>query len=53
MISGLRGSMRRHAEAAREEVERALDHAGRPWLRRLSLWLDAHVLLEEEEERGE
>jgi hypothetical protein len=37
----------RHAQAAREQIERALDFTGWPWARRLSLWLDAFVILEE------
>jgi len=35
------------ARAARAELEAALDGAGWPWARRLSLWLDALVILEE------
>ncbi len=37
----------RQARAARADVERALDAAGWPWSRRISLWLDALVLVEE------
>jgi hypothetical protein len=35
------------ARAARALMELALDHAGWPWSRRLSLWIDLLVLLEE------
>ncbi len=35
------------ARAARAEVDAALDAAGWPWSRRLSLWLDVLVLIEE------
>ncbi len=35
------------ARDARAEIERALDAHGWPWSRRLSLWLDALVHLEE------
>lgn len=35
------------ARAARAEVEAALAAAGWPWRRRLSLWLDALLILEE------
>lgn len=34
------------ARAARRAVEDALDAAGWPWSRRLSLWLDALLVLE-------
>lgn len=40
----------RHALAAREArgiVEHALDAAGWPWSRFLSLWIDALVIIEE------
>lgn len=37
----------RHARAARGQLELALDAAGCPWSRLLSLWIDARVLLEE------
>jgi hypothetical protein len=33
--------------AARGEIEAALDFVGWRWIRRLSLWLDALVVLEE------
>ncbi len=36
------------ARAARGEIEATLAAAGWPWSRRLSLWLDVLVLLEEE-----
>lgn len=39
---------RQQARAARAVVEAALASAGWPWSRRLSLWIDALVLLEEE-----
>jgi hypothetical protein len=35
------------ARAARRQVEEALGGAGWPWSRRLSLWLDALLMLEE------
>jgi len=35
------------ARSARAEIERALDTAGWPWRRRLSLWIDALLVLEE------
>lgn len=35
------------AQAARAEIESALDAAGWLWLALLSLWLDALLLLEE------
>jgi len=35
------------ARATRGAVEQALDGAGWPWSLRLSLWLDALVILEE------
>lgn len=35
------------AQAARAAVEAALDAAGWPWSRRLSLWIDALVIVEE------
>jgi hypothetical protein len=35
------------ARAARREVEEALTARGWPWARRLSLWVDALVVLEE------
>jgi hypothetical protein len=38
----------RQAWAARGLVERALDVIGWRWLRRLSLWIDALVILEED-----
>lgn len=38
---------RRQAQAAREQLELALDFGGWPWSRRLSLWLDCLVILEE------
>jgi hypothetical protein len=37
----------RAARAARAIVETALDRRGWPWLRRLSLWLDALAAIEE------
>jgi hypothetical protein len=37
------------ARAARAIIETALDAAGWPWRRRLSLWLDMLVRLEERE----
>jgi hypothetical protein len=44
--------VKQHARAARRQIEAALDHAacGRtwPWSSRLSAWLDALVMLEEE-----
>jgi hypothetical protein len=39
------------ARAARGVTEAALDAAGWPWSRRISLWLDALVVLEEQGER--
>lgn len=36
-----------YARSARDIVESALDAGGRPWSRRISLWLDALVVLEE------
>lgn len=39
---------RQAARAARRIVELALDAAGWPWSRRLSLWLDALVILDED-----
>ena len=48
--SGLRAIVTRHhlqARAARGQMELALDAAGWPWSRRLSLWIDALVVLEE------
>ncbi len=39
--------MRQEARAARGQLELALDGAGWPWSRRLSLWIDALVILEE------
>jgi hypothetical protein len=38
---------RRRAREARRDVEAALDAAGWPWARALSLWLDALLVLEE------
>jgi hypothetical protein len=38
---------RREARAARAVVEAALDASGWPWSRRLSLWLDALIVIEE------
>jgi hypothetical protein len=38
----------REARGARREVERALDSAGWPWRRRLSLWLDALLVIEDD-----
>ncbi len=35
------------ARAARGEIESALDAVGWPWARRLSLWIDVLVLVEE------
>jgi hypothetical protein len=35
------------AQAARALVEAALDGVGRPWSGRLSLWIDALLILEE------
>ena len=35
-------------KAARLDVETALEACGWPWSRRLSLWIDALVLLEEQ-----
>jgi hypothetical protein len=35
------------ARATRGVVEDALDSAGWPWSRRLSLWLDALLIIEE------
>lgn len=40
-------STRAIARDARREIESALDAAGWPWSRRLSLWLDALSVLEE------
>ena len=37
----------RQARAARREVEQALEANGWPWARRLSLWVDALVVIEE------
>lgn len=37
------------ARAARRQLELALDSAGWPWSRRISLWLDYLVILEEGE----
>jgi hypothetical protein len=37
------------AQAARRQLELALDGAGWPWSRRLSLWLDCLVMFEEGE----
>ncbi len=37
----------REAQAARRIVEAALDRAGWPWRRRLSLWVDALLVVEE------
>jgi hypothetical protein len=37
----------RQAQAARGQLELALDFAGWPWSRRLSLWIDCLVILEE------
>ncbi len=42
---------RSQAWAVRGEVEAALDHAGWPWSRRLSLWLDALLVLQESTEQ--
>jgi len=36
-----------YARAARRDVEEALEYAGWPWSRRLSLWVDALLVLEE------
>jgi len=41
--------LRRQARAARAQVEHALDTAGWRWSRRLSLWIDVLVILEETE----
>lgn len=38
---------RDQARAARAIVESALDAAAWPWLRRLNLWIDALLILEE------
>jgi hypothetical protein len=40
-------SRRRHAHAARREIEDALELAGWPWSLRLSLWLDYLLMVEE------
>jgi hypothetical protein len=40
-------SPRATARAARGQLEDALDEASWPWLRGLSLWLDALLVLEE------
>jgi len=45
--TGLEISRAAQAKAARGEIEAALDASGWPWSRRLSLWLDALVLMEE------
>jgi len=37
-----------YARAARHQVETALDHAGWPWRRSLSLWVDALLVLDDE-----
>ena len=44
----------RHCEvrAARAELEAALDDNGWPWRRRLSLWLDALLVVEESSGSG-
>lgn len=42
-------TMRRQAQAALAQLEVALDFASWPWSRRISLWLDALVLIEEGE----
>jgi hypothetical protein len=36
-----------HARGSRGIAEAALDSAGWPWSRRISLWLDALVMIEE------
>ena len=41
------GVQARVARADRGEGEEALDSAGWPWARRVSLWLDALLMLEE------
>ena len=38
---------RRQARAARGEVEAVIDASGGRWSRRLSLWLDALLIIEE------
>jgi len=38
---------RRHAQAARKQIEVALAGTGWPWSRRLSLWIDLLIVLEE------
>jgi hypothetical protein len=40
-------NLRAEVQAARCEIEAALDAAGWPWLRRLSRWLDCLIFLEE------
>lgn len=39
---------RRQARAARGQIERALDGAGWPWSRTLSLWLDHLSVIEDD-----
>src|SRR5262249_19156631 len=43
-----RALMRRHVQAAREQIEKVLNGAGWPWSSRLSYWIDVLVVLEQE-----